>query len=387
MAQPVYLDANATTPVDPAVARAMLTALTELPGNPSSPHSAGRDARRAIETARRSVAALIGAIRPDEIVFTSGGSESNVTAISAALAARPGRCEVVTSTVEHAAIHTTLSKVEEADGIIVRRIAVNGRGRLDLDAFRSALGPDTALVTLMSANNETGTLFPIAELAAAAHAVGALVHSDAVQAAGRIALDVAASGVDFASLSAHKLYGPKGVGALYVRHGTPFSSLVTGGRQERGRRAGTENVPGIVGFGVASDLARSRLEDDAQHLAALRDRLESEIISRLSFVRLLGDRDARLPNTSAIAFPGADADMMLDRLDRAGIAASSGSACTAGGQLPSRVLLAMGLGGLARSVIRFSLSRFNDDADIDRLLAVLPAIAEEARAPLMETAT
>ena len=323
----IYLDANATTPVDLRVAEAMLAALTGLHGNPSSAHAAGRDARRAVEAARCDVARLIGADRPDEVVFTSGGSESNVTAI------------------------------------------------------RAALGPGTALVTLMTANNETGTLFPIADLVPAAHAAGALFHTDAVQAAGRVALSVAASGVDMASFSAHKLHGPKGVGALHVRTGTPFSGLIVGGRQEKGRRAGTENVPGIVGFGVAARLAFA--DCHAQHIARLRDRLESAVVAALPGMRVLGDPKARLANTACLAFPGVDAEMMLHRLDRAGIAASSGSACAAGSLAPSHVLTAMCLRHLAGSTIRFSLSRFNTDADIDRLLASLPAIASEAR--ILET--
>lgn len=380
----VYLDANATTPIDPRVAEAMLAALVGLPGNPSSDHAAGRAARRAVETARREVATLIGADRPDEVVFTSGGSESNVTAIRAALASRPGRRAVVTSTVEHASIHATLDHLAATDGIAVRRVPVDGNGRLDLGAYRAALGPDTALVTLMTANNETGTLFPIPDLVPAAHAVGALFHTDAVQAAGRIDVDVTGSGVDMLSLSAHKLHGPKGAGALYIRYGTPFSSLVTGGGQERGRRAGTENVPGIVGFGVAANLART--EAYMIRVAALRDRLEAAIVAVVPDAVVLGDRHHRLANTACLAFPGVDAEMMLDRLDRAGIAASAGSACAAGGQQPSRVLVAMGQGGLARSTIRFSLSHLNSGADVDRLLAVLPSILWEARASLVEPA-
>lgn len=372
-----YLDANATTPVDPRVAEATLAALTGLHGNPSSSHAAGRDARRAVEAARSEVAALIGADRPDEIVFTSGGSESNVTAIRAALAARPDRREVVTSAVEHPSVHATLDRLAATDGIVIHRLPVDGCGRLDLDAYRAALGPGTALVTLMTANNETGTLFPIADLVPAAHAAGALFHTDAVQAAGRVALSVAASGVDMASFSAHKLHGPKGVGALHVRNGTPFAGLIFGGRQEKGRRAGTENVPGIVGFGVAARLALTN--SHAERIVRLRDRLEGDVLTALPGTRILGDRASRLANTACLAFPGSDAEMMLHRLDRAGIAASSGSACAAGSTAPSHVLVAMGLGHLAGSAIRFSLSRFNSDADIDRLLAVLPAIAREAR--------
>lgn len=372
-----YFDANATTPVDPRVAEAMLAALTDLHGNPSSSHTAGREARRAVEAARREVAAMVGAGRPDEIVFTSGGSESNVTAIRAALAACPDRREVVTSAVEHPSVHATLDRLAATDGIVIHRLPVGDRGRLDLDAYHAVLGPRTALVTLMTANNETGTLFPIADLVPAAHAVGALFHTDAVQAGGRIDLSATAVGVDMASLCAHKLHGPKGVGALYVRRGTPFGSLITGGSQERGRRAGTENVPGIVGFGVAARIAIANLHAD--HIARLRDRLEANVIAALPDTLVLGNRAARLANTTCLAFPGADAEMMLHRLDQAGITASSGSACAAGATAPSRVLLAMGLGHLAGSVVRFSLSRFNSDADVDRLLAVLPAIAREAR--------
>ncbi len=372
-----YFDANASTPVDPRVAEAMVAALTELPGNPSSGHMAGRAARRAIEVARLEVAALLDAKLPNEIVFTSGGSESNVTAIRAALAACPDRREVVTSTVEHAAVNATLDRLAMTDGITIRRVPVDGNGCLDLDAYRAALGADTALVTLMTANNETGTLFPIADLVPAAHAAGALFHTDAVQAAGRLHLSVASTGVDMASISAHKLHGPKGVGALYIRCGTTFSSLITGGGQERNRRAGTENVPGIVGFGVAARLALmdAKTDDTAQ----LRNRLEAEIATVLPNTIVLGDRAARLANTACLAFPGSDAEMMLHRLDRAGIAASSGSACASGGSAPSHVLLAMGLGHLAGSTVRFSLSRFNTDADVDHLIEVLPVVARESR--------
>lgn len=375
----IYLDANATTPVDPCVAEAMLAALTGLPGNPSSAHAAGRAARQAVEAARRNVMALVGAERPEEIVFTSGGSESNVAAIHAALAARPGRREVVTSSVEHASVRTTLDHLAATDDLIVHRLPVDASGRLDHDAYRAALGPGTALVTLMSANNETGTLFPVGDLVPAAHAAGALFHTDAVQAVGRLDHAIAATGVDMASLSAHKLHGPKGAGALYIRRGTPFRSLITGGGQERGRRAGTENVPAIVGFGVAARLTRA--DDQMAGIACLRDRLETGIVATLPGTRILGNREARLANTACLAFPGADAEMMLHRLDQLGIAASSGSACAAGRAAPSHVLLAMGLEHIAGSTIRFSLSRFNTDADIDRLLAVLPAIAREARIP------
>ncbi|WP_026783514.1 cysteine desulfurase family protein [Pleomorphomonas koreensis] len=382
MPEPVYLDANATTPVEPRVAEAMLAALIELPGNPSSGHSAGRAARRAVESARREVAALIGAGRSGEIIFTSGGSESNVTALRAVLAARPGRRTVVTSAVEHASIHATLDRLAVTDGIVVREVPVDGSGRLDINAYQAALDANVALVTLMAANNETGTLFPIPDLVPAAHAVGALFHTDAVQAAGRAEIDVAQSGVDMLSLSAHKLHGPKGVGALYVRRDIPFHGLVTGGGQERGRRAGTENVPGIVGFGVAAGLART--QSDMGRVAMLRDRLESAVAAILPETSVLGDPQHRLVNTSCLAFPGFDAEMMLDRLDRSGIAASAGSACAAGGRQPGRVLVAMGHGNLSGSAIRFSLSRFNDKTDIDRLLMALPSILRQTRGTRVE---
>lgn len=378
----VYLDANATTPVDPRVAEAMLAALIELPGNPSSGHTAGRAARHAVEAARGEVATLIGASRPGEIIFTSGGSESNVTALRAVLTARPGRRAVVTSALEHASIQAVLDRLAMTEGIAVRHVPVDGNGRLDLKAYQAALDTDVALVTLMTANNETGTLFPVPDLVPAAHAVGALFHTDAVQAAGRMNIDVTQTDADMVSLSAHKLHGPKGIGALYVRHGTPFLSLVPGGGQERGRRAGTENVPGIVGFGVAASLART--EADIGRIAMLRDRLEAAVVANLPDVVILGDRHSRLANTSCLAFPGVDAEMVLDRLDRSGIAASTGSACAAGTRQPSHVLASMGHGNLSGSTIRFSLSRFNGEADIDRLLAVLPSILREARATLLE---
>jgi cysteine desulfurase len=378
----VYLDNNATTRLDPAVLTAMMPFLTEVYGNPSSAHGRGTDARQAVEAARERVARLIGAASPSEIVFTSGGTESGNTAILAALRAAPERRAVVTSAVEHPAVRTLLDHLEAGEGYEIRRIGVDEHGRLDRVAYRAALGPDVALVSIMRANNETGTLFPVAELADEAAAAGAAFHTDAVQAAGRVPLHLAGTAIDFLSLSGHKLHGPKGIGALYVRRGARFSPFVRGGRQERGRRAGTENVPGIVGLGAAAGLALARLDADACAIAALRDRLEAGALATVPGCRVAGDPEARLPNTTMLVFEGVEGEAVAHRLDRAGIAVSQGSACSAGGMEPSPVLAAMGFPpALAAGAVRFSLSRETTADEIGRTLAVLPDIVSALRVP------
>jgi cysteine desulfurase len=374
---PVYLDANATTPVDPAVLEAMLPYFSAIFGNPSSQHAAGRQAKAALAEARARVAALIGATE-GEIVFTSGGTESVNAAIRTALEADPKRKVLVTTAVEHAAVRSLADRLE-AQGIVVRRVPVEGTGALDLDAFEAALDEDVAVVSAMWANNETGTIFPVAELAEKAKAVGALFHTDAVQAAGKLRIDVAATAIDLLSFSGHKLHGPKGSGVLYVRRGLKVHPLIAGGRQERGRRAGTENVPAIVGLGVAAEIAA---QCDLSRVQGLRDRLEAELMARIPAAMVLGDRAARLPNTSCIAFAGADAEAVLHRLDRAGIAAASGAACSAGSVEPSHVLRAMAVPDtFARGAIRLSLLRNAADADISRVVAVLPEIVAGLRPP------
>jgi cysteine desulfurase len=375
----VYLDNAATTRTDPAVVAAMLPFFTQSFGNPSSSHDFGRAAAAAVTAARREVQALIGAASEDEIVFTAGATEANNAALRQSLR-RESRNEVVVSAVEHPAVLAVAADLEKHHGVVVHRIGVDGFGRLDLAAYRRALSRRTALVSIMWANNETGTVFPVPDLAAMAHAVGALFHTDAVQAAGKLAIDVGAGTIDLLSLSAHKLHGPKGIGALYVRKGTKFRALLRGGRQERSRRAGTENVPGIVGFGAAAALARERMEADAGHIAHLRDRLERAITATIDGSFILGDRHARVPATSCIAFDGADGEELLHRLNQAGIAASAGSACTAGAMEPSHVVRAMAVPyTAAHGVLRFSLSRETGDDDIARVMTVLPAIVAQAR--------
>ena len=275
----VYLDNNATTRTDPEVVAKMLPFFSQEFGNASSSHGFGVEVSAAVREARRSVQTLLGAAHDHEIVFTSGGTESDNAAILAGLAAQEGRDEIVTTAVEHPAILSLVEHLQKTRGVTAHLIGVDTRGRIDLDAFRAALGPKTAIVSAMWANNETGTLFPVAELARLAHEAGALFHTDAVQAVGKVPIDLKATLIDFLSLSAHKLHGPKGIGALYVRKGTKFAPFIRGGHQERARRGGTENTTGIVGLGAAAELARSRLQDDAVHIAALRDRLERGLIA------------------------------------------------------------------------------------------------------------
>jgi cysteine desulfurase len=377
----VYLDNNATTAVDSDVVAAMLPFFTEQFGNASSLHAFGASVAGAVREARRDVRDLLGAALDQEIVFTSGGTESDNTAILSALDTQSGRDEIVVSSVEHSALLTLCAHLERHRGMTVHRIPVDGKGRLNMEAYRAALGPRTAIASIMWANNETGTLFPIATLATLAKEVGALFHTDAVQAVGKLPIDIKTTAVDMLSLSAHKLHGPKGVGALYVRKGTQFSALIHGGKQERGRRGGTENVPGIVGLGKAAQLAAVHMDRDLSRVRDLRDRLEQGILQRVPDSAVTGDPDERLFNTSNIVFDRAEAEPILDGLDKAGIAVSSGSACTSGSMEPSHVLRAMGVKfTAAHGAIRFSFSRGNLDGDVDRVLDALPRIVERARA-------
>ena len=376
----VYLDNNATTRADPEVVAKMLPFFSEEFGNASSSHGFGVEVSGAVREARRSVQALLGAAHDHEIVFTSGGTESDNAAILAGLAAREGRDEIVTTAVEHPAILSLVEHLQKTRGVTVHLIGVDARGRIDLDAFRAALGPKTAIVSAMWANNETGTLFPVEELARLAHEAGALFHTDAVQAVGKIPIDLKTTQIDFLSLSGHKLHGPKGIGALYVRKGTKFAPFLRGGHQERARRGGTENTPGIVGLGAAAELARLRLQEDAVHIAALRDRLEAGVTQRIAQCQISGDVDNRLVNTSNIAFSDIEGEAILTHLDRAGIAASTGSACTAGSTEPSHVLRAMNVPEEAlHGAIRFSLSRENTIEEIDDVLETLPGIVAKLR--------
>ena len=375
-----YLDNNATTRTDPEVVRAMLPFLTESFGNPSSSHDLGRAAARAVAAARRQILALLGGEHEEEIVFTAGATEANNAALRQALG-REARDEVVVSAVEHPAVLAVCAGLEQSHGRRVHRIGVDRRGRLDVAAYRRALGRRTALASIMWANNETGTIFPVAELADLAHEAGALFHSDATQAVGKIGVDLRSARVDMLSLSAHKFHGPKGIGALYVRKGTEFAGMIRGGRQERGRRAGTENGPGIVGLGAAAALAQARRDDDAVRIAGLRDRLERSILAAIDDCFALGDVENRLPGAAAIAFAGADSEEILLNLNKARIAASSGSACASGAMAPSHVVRAMRVPyWAAHGVVRFSLSRDNANADIDRVVDALPSIIAASRA-------
>ncbi|MBZ8135270.1 aminotransferase class V-fold PLP-dependent enzyme [Afifella sp. IM 167] len=379
--RPVYLDANATTRLDPLALEAMLPFLKGEFGNPSSLHGHGQPAKAVLGRARAAVAALIGA-EESEIVFTSGGTEANNAAILSALATQEGRDEIVTSAVEHPAVLALCAHLAQSRGIKVHVIPVDGCGRLDMEAYRAALGPKTALASIMWANNETGTLFPVEELADLAHEAGALFHTDAVQAAGRVPVRLSAVAADFLSLSAHKFHGPKGVGALFVRKGTAFSPLIRGGKQERGRRAGTENVAGIAGLGAAASLAAWHLLTDSDRIAGLRDRLEAGIAELFPHATVLGDTSNRLPNTASIAFDKVDGEGLLVLLAQMGVAVSGGSACASGMMEPSHVLKAMKLKtDLLFGAVRFSLSRDNDAEDIERALAALPAAMDKLCGP------
>jgi cysteine desulfurase len=376
----VYLDNNATTRVDEKVVAAMLPFFTESFGNASSTHDYGASVAPAMKAARQKVQALLGAEFDHEVIFTSGGTESDTTAILSALEALPNRREIVISAVEHPAILNVCQHLEKTGRAKVHFIGVDAAGKLDLDAYRAALSDQTALVSIQWANNETGVIFPVEELAQLAKNVGALFHTDAVQACGKIPLALKSLSIDMLSLSSHKLHGPKGIGALYVKKGVKLHPLFRGGKQERGRRAGTENIPGIIGLGAAAEIAAQNLEQDLARVKALRDRLESGLLAKIPLSRINGGNEDRLPNTSNVAFEHADGEAVLHRLDKAGIAASSGSACASGSMEPSHVLRAMQVPPVAlQGAIRFSLSRDNSDADIDKLLEILPDIVETTR--------
>lgn len=376
----IYLDNNATTRADPEVVEAMLPFFMDQFGNPSSTHAFGSSVGVAVRKARLQLQELIGAELDYEIVFTSGGTESDNAAIVSALEVMPERTEIVTSTVEHPAVLTLCTHLENTRGVKVHRIPVDRFGRLDLDAYKAALTPRVAIVSIMWANNETGTIFPAVELANLAKEVGALFHTDAVQAVGKVPMDVKSTAIDMLSLSGHKLHGPKGIGAVYVKRGISFRSLIKGGHQERGRRAGTENTPGIVGLGKAAELALQFMDDENTRVRSLRDRLEEGVLNRVPYAVVTGDPLKRLPNTSNIAFDQVEADGMLRLLSQYGIACSSGSACSAGSLEPSHVLNAMNIPhSAAHGTIRFSFSRHNSEEDVDRVLEVIPGIVEKLR--------
>jgi cysteine desulfurase len=377
----IYCDHNATTPVHPAVLEAMLPFFREDFGNPSSVHHFGRVPRERREEARAAVAALLGA-SPAEVVFTSGGTESDNHAIKgAAFALRGHGSHVITARTEHHAVLHACSWLEERLGFSITWLPVDAGGLVDPEAVRAAITPTTVLVTLMAANNESGALHPIAEIARVTREKGVLFHTDAVQAVGKIPVDVRAWGVDLLSLSGHKINGPKGMGALYVRAGARLDSLIHGGGHEGGRRAGTENMPGIVGLGKAAELARQNLAAESRDLAALRDRLWGLIEERIPDVQLNGHPQRRLPNTLNVSFPRIEAESALLLLDQLGIAVSTGSACSSEDAEPSHVLTAMGISPLAaRGAIRFSLGMGNTREDVDYLMEHLPGIIEKLRA-------
>ncbi len=374
-----YLDNNATTPVAREVVEAMLPAFTENWGNPSSAYAFGSRVGRLIEDAREKVAALINAA-PKEVVFTSCGTESNNTAFHSALQTQPGKRHVLTTAVEHSA-NLKYGKHLVELGYDVTFLPVEEDGLPDLCRLQESIRPDTALVSVMYANNETGVVFPLDEISAFVRARGVLFHSDAVQAAGKIPLDVQSLGVDFMSLSGHKLFAPKGIGALFVRNGVKFHPYLIGGGQERGRRGGTENVPYILGLGRAAQLARDLIEPCDTKIRALRDRMENTMMREIPGVSRNGSRTRRLCNTSNVSFAGLEAEAILKKLDHIGICASSGSACTTGSLSPSHVLIAMGLSpARALGSVRFSLGRDNTEEDVDYLLTHLPGIIRQLRA-------
>jgi cysteine desulfurase len=376
----IYLDNNATTRVDPRVVETMLPFFTEHFGNPSSMHWFGDGVGRRIREARRQVQALLGAEFDHEIVFTSCGTESDNAAILSALRTKPDRREIITSAVEHPAVLSLCRHLQQSEGYRLHVIPVDAKGRLDIDAFTAALSQRVAVASIMWANNETGTLFPVEQLAKLAKTLGILFHTDAVQAVGKVAMNLSGSQIDMLSLSGHKLHAPKGTGALYVRRGVRFRPLLRGGHQERGRRAGTENTAGIIGLGKACEMALTNLGDEKTRVRALRDKLERGILARVANCFVTGDPVNRLPNTANIAFEFIEGEAVLLHLDRAGIAASSGSACTSGSLEPSHVMLAMGVPfTAAHGSIRFSLSRDNTEAEIDRVLEVLPPIVARLR--------
>ena len=376
----IYFDHNATTPVDPAVLDAVVRVLKEDFGNASSVHYFGQKAKAVLDDARTAVAALING-EPSEIVFTSGGTEADNFALrGVAEALEPtGRKHLIATTIEHEAVLVTLRALARR-GWRLTLLPVDASGIVSPDALRDALTDDTALVSVMHANNEIGTVQPIADLAQLAHARGAVFHTDAVQSAGKIPLDVRALGVDLAALSAHKFYGPKGAGALWIRRGTRVAAILTGGKHERSRRAGTENVPGIAGLGAAAQLARKKLHDEAPRLAALRNRLEDAVLAAVPGTAINGAREPRVPNTTNISFEGIEAESLLIALDLEGIAVSTGSACSSGTLEPSHVLKAMGLPAhRTQNSIRVSLGGANTDADVDTFLAKLPAVVSKLR--------
>jgi len=385
----VYLDNNATTQVDPEVVQAMLPFYSELYGNPSSMHSFGGGVAASIKEARENVARLLGAA-VDEIVFTSCGTESDSTAIRAAIESYPAKKHLVTSRVEHAAIKNLFESLSKK-GYRTTFVPVDREGRLDLDFLYENLTDDTAIVSLMWGNNETGVIFPIEEISRRVKERGIVFHTDAVQTVGKIPIDLSRTGVDMLSLSGHKIHAPKGIGALYIRKGTKFAPFMIGGHQEKGRRGGTENTAAIVGLGKAAEMARKHMAAGGYTaVGELRDTLENEILAQVPSTFVNGDRANRLPNTTSIAFEYVEGEAILLMLNEYGICASSGSACTSGSLEPSHVLRAMGVPfTAAHGSIRFSLSRYTTRQEIDFVLEKLPPVIARLRrmSPFWKKAT
>ena len=374
----IYFDNNATTAVAPEVREAILPYLGEFYGNPSSMHTFGGQVADAVETARETMANLLGA-SPDEIIFTSCGSESDNAAIWSAIQTQPEKRHLITTRVEHPAILSVMQHWER-QGYRVTYLGVDNKGRLDLDEYAAALTPDTALASIMFANNEVGNIYPIQRMAEMAKEKGVLFHSDAVQAVGKTPIDLAHLPADMLSLSGHKLHAPKGIGVLYVRKGVRFRPFLRGGHQEKGRRAGTENVPYIVGLGAAARLAADHMQEERVNVALLRDRLEKGLLEQIPDCMVNGDVENRLPNTTNIAFKNVEGEAILLMLDRLGVCASSGSACTSGSLEPSHVLRAMGVPfTYAHGSIRLSLSRYSTQEEVDYVIENFPGVIKTLR--------
>ncbi len=375
----VYFDNNATTRVAPEVVEAMLPYFGDLYGNPSSMHHFGGQVARSVDVARQQVAALLGC-EPTEVVFTSCGTESDNHAIRGVLEAFPEKRHLITTRVEHPAVLNTMKHLHRR-GYKVTELAVDRQGNLNLDELADAITDETALISIMWANNESGTVFPIEKIAALAKSRGVLFHTDAVQAVGKIPIDLKKMPIDLMAISGHKLHAPKGIGVMYIRKGTMIRPLILGGHQENNRRGGTENVPYIVGLGRAAELARAGMTEENTRVKSMRDRLERELLARCPNTHVNGNPESRLPNTSNIGFEFIEGEAILLHMSYAGIAASSGSACTSGSLEPSHVLMAMGVPfSYAHGSIRFSLSRYNTDDEVEYVVNTLPPIIEKLRA-------
>lgn len=384
--QIIYLDNNATTRLDPAVIEEMLPFLTDYYGNPSSGYTFGRQVRRAIDLARERVAALLGC-EPVEIVFTSCGTESNNAAVHSALQLDPNRRHIVTTAVEHSATRRHCEIVAKGGGAVTM-VGVDGDGNLDLDELERAITPQTAIVTVMWANNETGVLFPVDKIAEIARRKRVLFHTDAIQSVGKIPIRLGGATINSLALSAHKLHGPKGVGALFVNKRSAFKPLLIGGSQENNRRAGTENVASIVGLGKAAECAAAALAEENSRVRAMRDRFEAGLLNRVSETFVNGDHAERLPNTSNLSFVGVESDAALIMFDRQQLCCSAGSACRTGSLEASHVLRAMNVPSeRVRASMRFSFGRFNTEAEVDKALEIIPAVISRLRAMSPSRAT